>query len=149
MTDTYTRLNLADDLGQEVQLRRTQGGGQTGVSGEVRQYASGRLRAVTRAARPGTFPLTFRTRDRTIITTLQSWCGRTVLLRDPRGRHEWCVFFTVDETDSAPNWTEVTLSLTRVTTSLSLPLDSTYPGYLDGYQAPLPPDSYSGYGGAY
>lgn len=130
---TYTRINLADDLAQEIEVRRIQGGRQSGVSGEVRQYASGRLRAVVRATNSATIPLTFRTRDPSQVDTLRSWCGRTVLFRDPRGRHEWCVFFEVNETDSAPNWTEVSLTLTRVSSTEALPSDALYGGYLVGY----------------
>lgn len=118
VTLTRTWVSLASDLSQSVVVDRhaSAAGGRTrSLTGEVRAYASGRLRAVNGSSRPATVPLTFRTNDLTLIETLNDWTGLTVLVRDPRGRREWCVFHAVPENDLDSGWVEVALTLNRVT----------------------------------
>lgn len=64
-------------------------------AGEVRTYANGRQRAVTQAGERGTFA--FRLEDVTAatLTTLRSWIGRDVQVRDHRGQVFFGVYFGV------------------------------------------------------
>ena len=57
-----------------------------GPRGEVRIYAGGRLRRVTRAGRPKSTPVRIAYTDRATRETLESWEGVTLMLRDGRGR---------------------------------------------------------------
>lgn len=120
VTLTRTWINLAADPSQFVTVDRlagSQGGRTRTVTGEVRTYANGRLRVVTQAGRPGTIPVTFRTRDQADIDQVWAMAGQPVLVRDPRGRAEYGVYFDVPETDVARGLIEVALTLSRVTFS--------------------------------
>lgn len=120
--ETFTRayISLASDLSEKVAVGRRSGSTSTGVTGEVRQYAGGRLRVISRAGRPGQTALSFRAPDRTVIETLQSWVGQTVLVRDELGRGEFVVFFEVPEADLDMGWVDVDLTFQHVTHSLEV-----------------------------
>lgn len=57
---------------------------------EVRRYAGGRLRAITRTGtkRTATIPASVLPAD---LALLESWRGRTLLYRDGMGQRWWCV----------------------------------------------------------
>lgn len=66
-----------------------------GAEGEVRQYAGGRQRAFTRAARSGTFEAVLRMVPTATVRVLESWIGVPVQVRDHRGQIFYGVFFEV------------------------------------------------------
>lgn len=118
VTLTETFINLASDPAQYVKVRRltgSQGGRTRSATGEVRQYAGGRRRAVRQEGSPTAIPATFRVSSLDAVDLLASWAGQPVWVRDPRGRREACVYFDVEESDTAPGLTDVTLSLVGVT----------------------------------
>jgi hypothetical protein len=63
--------------------------------GEVRAYANGRTRSITKPGSTRTIPLAPDWVSAADIVTLKSWRGQTVLLRDPFGRKVWGVFYGV------------------------------------------------------
>ncbi len=71
----------------------------TGITGDVRQYAGGRQRAVSTEGIRG--QVTFRLRDITNedIETLKSWYGQPVCLRDYRSRVYFGVYFSISESE--------------------------------------------------
>ena len=84
------------DSGTAVSAQSTPGRDQAYEQlGEVRTYANGRQRAVTQAGERGTFA--FRLEDVTAatITTLRTWIGRDVQVRDHRGQVFFGVYFAV------------------------------------------------------
>jgi hypothetical protein len=66
-----------------------------GIPGEVRSYAGGRQRAVTRAGTSTTFAVTLRDLTLAQVTTLEEWAGHAVLVRDHRGQSFTGVYFGV------------------------------------------------------
>lgn len=89
------------------------------VSGEVRRYAGGRLRSVSRAGAARSYDLTFDVvGSRTSLATLRDWTGQTVLFRDPFGRKAYCVYFDSPLSERIPvDMPEVSLQLLEVTVS--------------------------------
>lgn len=117
---TRTWVTLATDLTTSVQVDASDRSRTQSIQGEIRVYGGGRLRFAGQAGQQATVPLTFRTNDRTLIDTLTGWIGETVLIRDPRGRAEWCVFTSIAEQDLTSGWTEVQISFERVTYSIAV-----------------------------
>lgn len=111
-TDAF--VYLAADPSQEVRFARRSGGVTSSTVGEVRQYASGRLRAVVRAGSPGQVTVGLRTTDRSLVATLRSWAGQIVCLRDELGRRDFVVYFDVPENDLGLGWVDVDLTCQRV-----------------------------------
>lgn len=62
------------------------------VPGEVRTYASGRRRSITRAGEEGRYTVTLLLLTRAQVETLKSWLGLEVQARDTRGRRFVGVF---------------------------------------------------------
>ena len=89
--------NLAADLTQSITMRLTGESDMTSRPVEVRRYAGGRVRAVTRPGTTKELSLSFEHADRSDMHQLEDWIGSTVLYRDPRGRRLWGVFGAVDE----------------------------------------------------
>lgn len=110
-------VSLAADPSSAVSFARRSGGVTSSVVGEVRQYASGRLRAVVRAGSPGQVTVGLRTTNRSLVATLASWVGQPVLIQDEVGRRDFVVFFDVPENDLGLGWVDVDLTCTRVSFS--------------------------------
>ena len=89
--------NLASDLTQSITMVLTGESDMTSRPVEVRRYAGGRVRSVTRPGTTKLLNLSFELADRADMLQLEDWIGTTVLYRDPRGRRLWGVFGAVDE----------------------------------------------------
>ena len=89
--------NLASDLTQSITMVLTGESDMTSRPVEVRRYAGGRVRSVTRPGTTKELNLSFELADRADMLQLEDWIGSTVLYRDPRGRRLWGVFAAVDE----------------------------------------------------
>lgn len=74
-------------------------GRETGVDGEVRKYAGGRLRAVSSVGTRGTFAFKLRDLSDADIERLKSWYGQPVVVRDHRGRRYFGVYFGLQESE--------------------------------------------------
>lgn len=87
--------------------------------GEVRSYAGGRQRAITRAGVRGGFDFTLKSVPFATVQTLESWMGVPVQVRDHRGQVFVGVFFDVpcDEERDDVNLYDVALSLRTITVS--------------------------------
>lgn len=112
-------LGPVDDLTSQVRLDVASLRERDGKAGEVRTYANGRRRHVARAGRQRTVTVQAEVlRNRVLLHSLRSWEGQTVLLRDPRGRKVYGVFFDleIDENITADLAT-VSLTLTETTFS--------------------------------
>lgn len=89
--------------GDAVSARTAPGRKRTAeVDGEVRVYAGGRLRAITRLGDRGTFAFTLRLVSLATIETLEDWQGRAVQVRDHRGQRWFGVFHAVLPTEHKP-----------------------------------------------
>jgi hypothetical protein len=71
---------------------------------EAREYASGRLRRISRPAHHITVSITARLLSRGMVDRLDAWTGETLMLRDPRGRKLWGFFRELGVTEHA--WTD-------------------------------------------
>ena len=89
--------NLASDLSQSITMVLTGESDMTSRPVDVRRYAGGRVRSVTRPGTTKQLSLSFELADRADMYQLEDWIGTTVLYRDPRGRRLWGVFAAVDE----------------------------------------------------
>lgn len=85
--------------------------------GEVRTYAGGRQRAITREGEHGTYTMTLRLLARTDVDTLHSWIGQVVQVRDNQGRLIVGVYFTTGEVEhkGSPGSFDVPMVLSAVT----------------------------------
>ena len=63
------------------------------IGGEVRTYAGGRQRAITRKGEAGTYEFRLLLLDRDAVETLRDWTGQLVQVRDNRGRRYFGVYF--------------------------------------------------------
>jgi len=89
--------SLASDLTKSVTMVLTGESDMTSRPVDVRRYAGGRVRSVTRPGTTKLLNLSFELADRSDMYQLEDWIGTTVLYRDPRGRRLWGVFGAVDE----------------------------------------------------
>lgn len=87
--------------------------------GEVRTYANGRLRLITRAGLARSYSLTLIACSRAQITWLENNVGQLFCVRDDRGRKIYATFFDVPvlEESTDPTLGDVTLALSEVTHS--------------------------------
>ena len=69
------------------------------VAGSVRTMANGRRRTVTRTGTAVSLSVTLPSVDRTTIAWLRERTGQKVQLRDPYGRKERGVFFSLSVTE--------------------------------------------------
>ena len=92
-------VSLASDLTQTVTMGLSGESDMTSRPVDVRRYAGGRVRSVTRPGVTKKLNLSFELATRTDMLQLEDWVGLTVLYRDPRGRRLWGVFGAVDETE--------------------------------------------------
>jgi hypothetical protein len=101
--------------GQSVKGYTARGRSRTATKeGETRRLAGGRFRAI------GTLGVrraqTFALRDVSLadISTLESWVGQLVLVRDNRGRRMFGVYWSVPYSDRQdPNYYDVQLDVTE------------------------------------
>lgn len=89
------------------------------LDGEVRTYAGGRRRSITRAGRPRSFTLQFDVvQDRPLLDTLRGWKGQPVLARDPYGRKVFGVYYRLPISERIPvDVVTVQMVLTEITFS--------------------------------
>ncbi|MET8908392.1 hypothetical protein [Micromonospora sp. NPDC004551] len=85
--------------------------------GEVRTYAGGRQRAITKAGARGAFDFTLRRVTLAQVELLESWIGIPVQVRDHRGQRFFGVFFEVPavEHQDDRNRYDVPLALRTIT----------------------------------
>lgn len=107
-------VNLASDPSQYLTLSHAKWTGQESIAGEVRQYASGRLRTVLHGGSVGSQSFSFLTEDMSVLALLRAWMGQTVCLRDHRGRRAFATFLSVSEDDISTRLTQVSVSFSRV-----------------------------------
>lgn len=71
----------------------------TSQTGDVRRYASGRLRSVRQAGKTRAISATLPSCSREQIAWLEKYQGETLCIRDDRGRKLWGVYYSlpVDE----------------------------------------------------
>lgn len=113
-------LALASDLSAPLALDVSSLDEQeSSTAGEVRTYANGRRRSVSRAGTVRSIAVAFDlVAARSTLTTLRSWRGRVVLFRDPYGRKMYGTFFAVDAKERIPvDVMECSLTLTEVSFS--------------------------------
>jgi len=107
-----------DDPSVSVHATYPERGRNTARAGEIRQYAGGRTKVITTAARTATFALTLQLLTDADVDLLESWQGRLLLLRDGSGRREVGTILACDVTDyydADGTLHNVTLNLTAVT----------------------------------
>lgn len=92
-------MSLADDPAQQVTCYSSDWSDVRATTGEVRTYAGGRRRVVTRAGTARTLGFTARLLAPADVLTLDGWRGRVVLVRDSRGRKVYGVYLSVPTTD--------------------------------------------------
>lgn len=85
-------------------------------AGEVRTFAGGRQRSITMEGERGTFSFVLQDVVRADITTLRSWQGLTVQVRDNRGRLFNGVYFGLSENErfNEPTLYQVAITLNVV-----------------------------------
>jgi hypothetical protein len=66
------------------------------MEGDVQEYASGRLRGQGQEGIRAAFDRTLRDMSLEDLETLKTWLGETVLVRDYRGQHFYCTFYSVE-----------------------------------------------------
>jgi hypothetical protein len=90
------------------------------IPSEVRIYAGGRRRAVTRPGASRNITLTLRQLDRDDYDTLAGYRGQVMLVRDQRGRAVYGVFSSINgavERDRPTLVMDVTVAFSEVTVS--------------------------------
>lgn len=108
----------AADLDTWVRLRLRAFNEVSEKEGEVRAYAGGRRRAVSRVGDLRTFKIDIGRATRADVDQLREWTGTTVLVRDPRGRLVWGVYWAVEiEEWRSADVADVTLQVKEVTYS--------------------------------
>lgn len=107
------RLDTGEAVSAQSSVDRTR---EHGITGEVRQYAGGRQRAVTRAGEQGSFQFTLRLVPAATVEKLRTWVGVPVLVRDWRGQAFYGVFFRVPVIEQrSPVEYDVQVSLSTTT----------------------------------
>jgi hypothetical protein len=89
----------AADLSNYRTLYTSDRSDDTAQSGEVRAYASGRLRVVTRNVQTRTFARTLRRVVPDDLAQLEAWLGVEVMVRDHMSRLDYAVFFNLGVSD--------------------------------------------------
>lgn len=113
---TAVFLTLATDLTTSLQVQTTSIVEKPAVPGDVRVYAGGRLRLVTGAGMPREIDLALSNVSRTTLTTLDTWTGQLMLLRDPYGLRRWGTFLAYTRTqEPAPDVSDIALTFHEVT----------------------------------
>lgn len=112
-------LNDADDLSDSMSFPwMSKLSVQTAKPGEVRLMSNGRLRVVTRAGQTRTFDVDLPNLTRVEVEWLEAHIGRTLLVRDDRGRKIYGAFFTLpDDAHQYDDENDVQLTLQEITRS--------------------------------
>ena len=85
-------------------------------TGEARRYAGGRLRAVSVLGKATAASLSAVAVTRAQVTWLEAHIGRTICLRDDRGRRLFAVYWEVPVDEHAYNLeADISLDLSQVT----------------------------------
>lgn len=110
-----------DDLSTYLRFYTTDRDDRRSVPGEVRRYASGRLRTVVRTGTSQTLPVTLRLVTDPELAVLESWLGRVVLVRDHRGRFMFASYFdmAVDDYEDRSGY-DVKVTFGQVTRSVEV-----------------------------
>lgn len=88
----------------------------TSQPGEVRRYASGRLRSVRQAGRTRAISATLPACDLDQVRWLERYQGETVCVRDDRGRKLFAVYYALPVDEHFYNdGADITLTLSEVT----------------------------------
>lgn len=88
----------------------------TAQPGEVRRYASGRLRSVRQVGRTRAVAATLPGLELEQVRWLERYQGETVCVRDDRGRKLWGVYYSLPVEEHQYNdGASVSLSLSEVT----------------------------------
>lgn len=112
-------LHQADDLDTYLRFFSTGRGDERAVVGEVRVYAQGRRRIITRTGSAQVLTATLRQVTDADLSTLEDWRGVLLMLRDHLGRLVWGTFFDMAVTDYADrSGYDVALTFQQVTTTL-------------------------------
>lgn len=86
-------------------------------AGEVRTYAGGRQRSITRVGERSVFAFTLVDVTLSTVDLLRTWVGQPVQVRDHRGQRFVGVFFSVPVDESKdPSLYNVAIALRTVTT---------------------------------
>ena len=93
VTLTEAWIHLASDLSQSVTADLTGEGETVAPAVEVRRYASGRLRGISRAGASYSFSVRLEKAERADANTLRGWVedGEELMFRDPLARKHWGV----------------------------------------------------------
>lgn len=113
-------LHKADDLDTYLRFFTAAGrGDERAVPGEVRTYAQGRRRIITRTGSAQVLTATLRQVTDADLVTLEDWRGGLLMLRDHLGRLVWGSYFELAVTDYADrSGYDVALTFQQVTTTL-------------------------------
>lgn len=109
-------IHRADDLAAAETFYSNKPGDDFVQDGEVRAYATGRLRIISRPAQRSGYRVNLRDVTDAQVETLKEWAGQLLLYRDPRGRMIFGSFFTltIDEY-KAVDGNDVSLTFQQVT----------------------------------
>lgn len=87
--------------------------------GQVRRYAGGRLRSITRAGSFQELDVELELADRADVDTIRGWAedGTLLLYREPRGRKLWGVLYelNVDERPASSDFADASFTFRQVT----------------------------------
>lgn len=112
-------LHQADDLDTYLRFFTSDRGDERAVPGEVRVYAQGRRRIITRTGSAQTLTATLRQVTSAELDTLEDWRGDLLMLRDHRGRLVFGTFFDMAVTDYTDrSGYDVAITFQQVTTTL-------------------------------
>lgn len=114
VTLTGVWVNLAADPSQSVRLDTPAVQASESGPGEIRRYAGGRYRSITRVGTQEVVTVQFRYQARTDLLTLRDWINKTVLYRDLFGRRFYATYQDVPETENLElaDTTKLTASIT-------------------------------------
>lgn len=86
---------------------------------EVRRYAFGRFRAITRRRSQQHLDVSLEAVDRETVHQVEAWEGVTLLVRDPTGRRFFAVYTgpTINEYGNGSGLADVSLTFVEVTVS--------------------------------
>jgi len=120
---TLDRLWLHDsaNFGTYFRFYTTGRSDERSVVGDVRRYASGRLRTVVRTGQANTFPVTLVQVTDVEFAQLEAWLGKVLMVRDHRGRLFFGSYFSL-EVDDYPDRSgyDVSVTLAQVTDTYSV-----------------------------
>jgi hypothetical protein len=87
---------------------------------EVRTYAGGRRRVITRVARRQELPVTLRLVDDASLDVLDGWLGHVLMLRDHLGRLVFGTYKALSVVDHKDGSHDVSFSFEDVTVSIEV-----------------------------